>query len=109
MHLGIDRLSYYGSKFGLGHKTGIDLPSEEPGLMPSAEWVERVFHRKWYPGETISVAIAQGAVTTTPLQLARMIGGVASGALFNHPHFLNYTPNVGDTPLTTSTPSLDNI
>ena len=50
MRLGIDRLSFYGTKLGLGHKTGIDLPSEEPGLMPSAEWVERVFHRKWYAG-----------------------------------------------------------
>jgi len=53
MKLGIDRLSFYGDKFGIGHKTGIDLPSEEPGLMPSEPWVERVFHRKWYAGETI--------------------------------------------------------
>src|ERR1700676_3512325 len=44
MRLGIDRLSYYGTKLGIGHRTGIDLPSEEPGLMPSQEWVERVFH-----------------------------------------------------------------
>ncbi|MDP9147286.1 MAG: penicillin-binding protein 2, partial [Acidobacteriota bacterium] len=63
MRLGIDRLAYYGSKLGLGHKTGIDLPSEEPGLMPSEPWVERVFHRKWYAGETISVSVGQGAVT----------------------------------------------
>jgi len=96
MRLGIDRLSYYGSKFGLGHKTGIDLPSEEPGLMPSAEWVERVFHRKWYPGETISVSTGQGAVTTTPLQLARMIGGIASGGVFKQPHLLKDAPNVGE-------------
>ncbi len=81
MRLGIDRLSYYGSKFGLGHKTGIDLPEEVPGLMPSAEWVQRVFHRKWYAGETISVSTGQGAVTTTPLQLARMIGGIAMGGV----------------------------
>ena len=71
MRLGIDRLSYYGSHLGIGHKTGIDLPSEEPGLMPSEEWVERTFHRKWYAGETISVSTGQGAVITTPLQLAR--------------------------------------
>ena len=81
MHLGIDRLSYYGSKLGVGRKTGIDLPSEEPGLMPSAEWVERVQHRKWYQGEVISVATGQGAVTTTPVQLARMIGGIAAQGL----------------------------
>jgi penicillin-binding protein 2 len=105
MRLGIDRISYYSSKFGLGRKTGIDLPSEEPGLMPSEEWVQRVFHRKWYPGETVSVAIGQGAVTTTPLQLARMIGGIASGGVFMQPHMLKDAPNVGEEkfPLSDST------
>jgi penicillin-binding protein 2 len=96
MRLGIDRLSFYGSKLGIGHKTGIDLPSEEPGLMPSEEWVERVFHRKWYPGETISVSTGQGAVTTTPLQLARMIGGIAMGGVFKQPHMLKGATNVGE-------------
>jgi len=96
MHLGIDRLAYYASKLGIGHKTGIDLPSEEPGLMPSPEWVERVFHRKWYAGETISVAVGQGAVTTTPLQLARTIGGIASGGVFKQPHLLKDAQNVGE-------------
>ena len=88
MRLGIDRLSYYGSGVGLGKRTGIDLPSEEPGLMPSEEWVQRVQHRPWYQGETISVAIGQGAITTTPLQLARSIGGIASGGVFKVPHLL---------------------
>ena len=96
MRLGIDRLSFYGSKLGIGHKTGIDLPSEETGLMPSEEWVERVFHRKWYAGETISVSTGQGAVTTTPLQLARMIGGIASGGVFKQPHMIKNAQNVGE-------------
>ena len=96
MRLGIDRLSYYGSKLGIGHRTGIDLPSEETGLMPSEEWVQRVFHRKWYAGETISVSTGQGAVTTTPLQLARMIGGVASGGVFKQPHMIKNAQNVGE-------------
>jgi penicillin-binding protein 2 len=105
MRLGIERISYYGSKLGLGRKTGIDLPSEETGLMPSEEWVQRVFHRKWYPGETVSVAVGQGAVTTTPLQLARLIGGIASGGVFMQPHMLKDAANVGDEkfPLTEST------
>ncbi|HKE34079.1 MAG TPA: penicillin-binding protein 2 [Candidatus Acidoferrum sp.] len=94
LRLGIDRLAYYGSHFGIGHKTGIDLPSEEAGLMPSPGWVERVQHRKWYQGEVISVATGQGAVTTTPLQLARMIGGIASGGVFMQPHMLKDAPNV---------------
>jgi penicillin-binding protein 2 len=96
MRLGIDRLSYYAIKLGIGHRTGIDLPSEEPGLMPTQEWVERTFHRKWYAGEVISVATGQGAVTTTPLQLARMIGGIASGGVFKQPHMLKDAPNVGE-------------
>jgi penicillin-binding protein 2 len=109
MRLGIDRLSYYGSHLGIGHKTGIDLPSEETGLMPSAEWVERVFHRKWYAGETISVSTGQGAVTTTPLQLARMIGGIASGGVFKQPHLLKDAPNVGEQRFAMSEHTIDRI
>lgn len=94
--LGIDRISYYAKLLGLGKKTGIDLPSEESGLVPSEEWVERVYHRKWYAGETISVAIGQGAVTVTPLQLAYTIGGIASGGVFKQPHMLKGAQNVDE-------------
>ena len=59
--LGIDKIDYFAKGLGLGARTGIDLPSEAPGLIPSPEWVQRVFKRKWYAGETISVAIGQGA------------------------------------------------
>jgi penicillin-binding protein 2 len=109
MRLGIDRLSYYASKMGLGHRTGIDLPSEEPGLMPSQEWVERVFHRKWYAGETISVSTGQGAVTTTPLQLARTIGGIATGGVFKQPHLLKDAQNVGEERFEISEPTVQKI
>jgi penicillin-binding protein 2 len=109
MRLGIDRLSFYGSKLGVGRKTGIDLPSEEAGLMPSAEWVERVLHRKWYPGEVISVATGQGAVTTTPLQLARMIGGIASGGVFKQPHLLKDAQNVGEERFPISEPTVEKV
>ncbi len=86
--LGIDIISKYASGLGLGRRTGIDLPSEEPGLVPSEEWSERVNHHKWYPGSTISVAIGQGAVEATPVQLARMIAAVANGGTLIVPHFL---------------------
>jgi penicillin-binding protein 2 len=109
MRLGIDRLSFYGGKLGIGHKTGIDLPSEEAGLMPSAEWVERVQHRKWYAGETISVATGQGAVTTTPLQLARMIGGIAMGGVFKQPHMLKDAPSVSEDRFEISEPTVEKI
>lgn len=84
--LGIDRISQYAREFGLGEKTGIDLPEEEPGLMPSAEWVLRTYHHKWYAGETISVGIGQGAIEVTPIQLARYIAGVASDGHLVRPH-----------------------
>jgi len=84
--LGIDKIDYYAKGLGLGARTGIDLPGEAAGLIPSPEWVQRVFKRKWYAGETISVAIGQGAVAVTPLQLAHTIGGVAMGGIFHRPH-----------------------
>ncbi len=86
--LGIDRMSYYATLFGLGKRTGIDLPGELSGLMPSEEWVKRVYHRPWYAGETISVAVGQGAVIATPLQLAKAVGGIAMGGVFKQPHLL---------------------
>jgi len=94
--MGIDTISKYAKMVGLGAKTGIDLPSEETGLVPSEEWVQRVYHHKWYPGSTISVAIGQGAVTTTPLQLAYAIGGIASGGIFKQPHLLKDAQQVGE-------------
>ncbi|MGH9605871.1 MAG: penicillin-binding protein 2 [Terracidiphilus sp.] len=84
--LGIGTIDKYADEFGFGQRTGIDLPDEEPGLMPSAEWVLKTFHHKWYAGETISVGIGQGAVEATPLQLARYIGGVASDGHLMRPH-----------------------
>lgn len=86
--LGIDRISYFANALGLGHLTGIDLPGEEPGLVPSEAWVERVYHHKWYPGSTISVSIGQGSVMVTPIQLVRMINAVASGGTLVQPHLL---------------------
>ena len=96
MRMGIDRIAKYAKMLGLGAKSGIDLPSEEPGLVPSEEWVQRVYHHKWYPGSTISVSIGQGSVMVTPLQVAYVIGGIASGGDFKQPHLLKDAPNVGE-------------
>ncbi len=84
--LGIQKIDYFATHLGLGHRTGIDLPDEEPGLVPSPAWVQKYFHHRWWPGETISVAIGQGAVQVTPLQAAYAIGGIASGGVFYRPH-----------------------
>src|SRR5262249_24088447 len=67
------------------------------------------FHRKWYAGETISVAIGQGAVTATPLQLARTIGGVAMGGIFKQPHLLKDATNVGEERFNISEPTIEKI
>ena len=96
MRMGIGTISKYAKMLGLGAKSGIDLPSEEPGLVPSEEWVERVYHHKWYPGSTISVSIGQGSVMVTPLQVAYVIGGIASGGDFKRPHLLKDALNVGE-------------
>ena len=84
--LGIEKIAKWATALGIGRRTGIDLPNEASGLMPSEEWKLKTFHQRWYPGEAISVGIGQGAVATTPIQLARAIGGIAMGGTLYHPH-----------------------
>jgi len=92
---GIDNIARYAEDFGLGHKTGVDLPQEKEGVVPSSKWKLRNFRQKWYAGETISVAIGQGALTVTPLQLARAYAGFATGGKVPTPHLLkSLTPSL---------------
>ena len=83
--LGIDEIAHYAMQFGLGRRTRIDLPAEKPGVVPSREWKKRVFGEPWYPGETISVAIGQGYVAVTPLQMAMLIGTIANNGVQYRP------------------------
>jgi len=87
--LGIDRIAKYATALGMGQKTGIDLPQEVSGVMPSEEWKIRNFKQKWFAGETISVSIGQGAVAATPIQMARAFGAIASGGRMVRPHVTN--------------------
>jgi penicillin-binding protein 2 len=89
--LGIDRIAKYATALGLGQKTGIDIPQEVSGVMPSEQWKIRNFKQKWFAGETISVGIGQGAVAATPMQMARAIGAIASGGRLVRPHVTNPT------------------
>src|ERR1700761_5316457 len=84
--LGIEKIAKWAHAFGLGQKTGIDLPNEVAGTMPSEEWKMKNYHQKWYAGETISVGIGQGAVAATPVQMARALAGIASGGILKRPH-----------------------
>ncbi len=77
--LGIDKIHEYGKILGLGRPTGIDIPGEEAGILPSREWKRRELHEIWYPGDTISVSIGQGYVAVTPAQMATMMATVARG------------------------------
>ncbi|HTH54071.1 MAG TPA: penicillin-binding protein 2 [Edaphobacter sp.] len=86
--LGIDTIAKYATALGFSQRTGVDLPDEAAGTMPSTEWKMKNFHEKWFAGEVISVGIGQGAVTATPLQLARAIGGIASGGVLHRPHLV---------------------
>ena len=87
--LGIDRIAKYATDLGLGQKTGIDLPNEVSGVMPSEEWKSKNFHQKWFAGETISVGIGQGAVAITPVQLLRAISAISMGGHMVVPHVVN--------------------
>jgi penicillin-binding protein 2 len=86
--LKIDTIHDYAARLGLTGKTGIDLPGESESLVPSTAWKQRTFGQPWYPGETISVAIGQGAVSVTPIALATMISTVANGGTLVTPHLV---------------------
>jgi penicillin-binding protein 2 len=84
--LGIDTIAKYATSVGISQKTGVDLPDEVAGTMPSTAWKLKTQHERWYPSEAISVGIGQGAVTVTPIQLARALSGIASGGVLRRPH-----------------------
>ncbi len=86
--LGVDNIAKYAEMAGLGRRTGIDLPGETTGVVPSTAWKMKMFRQKWYAGETISVSIGQGALTLTPIQLASAIGGIGMGGVWYKPHLV---------------------
>jgi len=86
--MGIKRYSKSLRRFGFGQKTGIDLPHERTGIMPSAEWKKKRFDQNWYPGDTVNIGIGQGYLTVTPLQLAHAVGTIAMHGVKMRPHVL---------------------
>jgi penicillin-binding protein 2 len=100
--MSIDAIARYAGLMGLGQKTGIDIGGEKDGLVPSTEWKKRTRKEDWYPGETISVAIGQGPLQTTPLQIAAMTARLANRGRAVRPHLLRDGPDVPpDAPATT--------
>ena len=86
--VGIDRIHKWATALGLGVKSGIDLPNEIEGLVPSTQWKLAKTGEKWYSGETISVSIGQGQVSVTPISMAVMMSTVANGGTRWTPHLL---------------------
>jgi penicillin-binding protein 2 len=86
--VGVDKINKWATAIGLGVKSGIDLPNEVQGLVPSTEWKRQVKHEKWYAGETISVGIGQGAVAVTPVSMAVYMATLANGGTRVTPHLL---------------------
>lgn len=81
LKLGIDKMSDGLMRYGLGKKTGVDLPKEFIGTVPSKEWKRQKFNKPWYIGETINTSIGQGDFLTTPLQVAQFTALMATGKL----------------------------
>ena len=86
--MGIDVMAEFGRDFGLGKATGVELPSERSGIMPSTAWKQKAKNEQWLPGETISAAIGQGYVTVTPLQMASLVGTVANDGVSYRPRLV---------------------
>src|SRR6266850_1542548 len=86
--VGVDKINKWATALGLGVKSGIDLPGELQGLVPSTQWKREKMHEKWYAGETISVGIGQGAVSVTPVSMAVYMATLANGGTRVTPHLL---------------------
>jgi penicillin-binding protein 2 len=86
--LGHERLRYYATQYGLGSRMGVDLPGEFPGNWPTEEWTQRVYHVRLEPSDMCQLAIGQGAMQATPLQMASVTATVANGGTFYKPHIV---------------------
>lgn len=89
----VDVLASWARAFGLGERTGLDLRGETAGLIPTTEWKRRVYRERWYPSETASVVVGQGAVSVTPLQMARVAAAIASSGELVTPRLVSTAPS----------------
>jgi penicillin-binding protein 2 len=104
--LGVDTIAEYSHRFGLGAPTGITLEHESGGIIPSSAWKRQRFGEPWYPGETLSIAIGQGYVTTTPLQMASVIATIANGGVVYRPKFVKRVEGTDGTTMLEESPEV---
>ena len=94
-NLGIDKMVDYVHDFGYGKSAEIDLPSQASGQVPNPVWKERRFHEKWLGGDTMNMAIGQGFMLASPLQVANMVAMVVNGGVIYKPHLLKEVRSPG--------------
>jgi penicillin-binding protein 2 len=87
-HLGVERIISYAREYGLGEATGIDLPGEISGFIPTPQWKDRRYHDRWQGGDTMNMSIGQGYTLVTPIQMANMVAMVANEGKIYRPHLL---------------------
>jgi penicillin-binding protein 2 len=87
-YLGIERILEYAKDFGLGEVTGVDLPGEISGFLPTPQWKDRRFHERWLGGDTMNMSIGQGYTLITPIQMANMVSMVVNDGIIYKPHIL---------------------
>jgi penicillin-binding protein 2 len=87
-YLGVERIISYAREFGFGELTGIDLPGEIAGFIPTPQWKERRFHERWLGGDTMNMSIGQGYTLVTPIQMANMVSMVVNDGIVYQPHLL---------------------
>ncbi len=88
--LGVDRLAAYATQFGLGSATGLDLPGEAAGLVPTPQWKRQVYQETWTTGNTYNLSIGQGDLLATPLQMANALAVVANGGTLYQPQLIHH-------------------
>jgi len=99
LKVGVDRIAHYASELGLGRPTGIYLPHEKQGIVPSSSWKKKRSGVPWYSGETLSLAVGQGYLNTTPLQLVNLISAVSNNGIFYLPQVVERVENIYGTVL----------
>jgi penicillin-binding protein 2 len=109
LRLGVDKLARYAKNFGLGRPTGISLPHEASGLVPTSKWKKKRYKERWHEGETLSLSIGQSFTLVTPLQLARMVAVVANGGRLVTPTLVKAVTRPGGEPVPEPLPVISRV
>ena len=105
--IGVKNLANYARLFGFGKKTGVELPSESPGLLGDRMWKRNTKKLPWYPGDTVNLSIGHGYLIVTPIQVASMIAVIANGGIWHQPHMIaGYSYEGKFTPVKTETKTI---